>query len=344
MTDRSTTITDVAKQAGVAKATVSLVMRSKPGISDATRQRVLQAARELNYRPTPSRQTRGGQHAGQIALLLVTTDMPRLGRQRGGSYLHHMLDGCLLTAEAAGMGVVVCKMTADEVDAGRFPHILQRGNLDGLLVRAPVCPALRQLLAQLACPLVYLDCDRHVTGAAQVQIENLAAMDRVVEHLLEQGCRRPAVITGDMDHLNAQERLAGMQIALQRRGHTLPDARIVMEHGFDETSGWRGVELLAQRDVAYDALVCQNDLIALGALRKLKALGRSVPTDVRLCGFDDMEFCADLETPLTTVRTRCDEMGRLAAQLLLEQTTAAGSRPLQVRVPADLIVRASTLG
>jgi LacI family repressor for deo operon, udp, cdd, tsx, nupC, and nupG len=326
----------------VAKATVSMVIRSKPGISEATRQRVLQVARELNYQPSPWRQTRGTVRHGQVALLLVTPDMPRVGRQPGGSYLHHLLDGCLAVAEPAGTSVVVCKMTLDQLESGRFANVIARRQFDGLLVRAPITSQLNSLLQDLNQPCVMVDCDRHVAQAAQVLIENLQAMDELAGHLLERGARRIAVITGDMDHLNAQERMAGLEMALRRRGVAVHADAVVQEHGFDEPSGFRGAQTLLQRGVRFDALVCHNDLIALGALRKLHDAGLRVPQDVRVTGFDDMEFSASLPAPLTTVDSHSEQLGQTATRLLLDTLASGPARAIHIRVPARLVVRAST--
>ncbi len=339
---RAVTISDVAERAGVAKATVSMVMRNKAGISDATRQRVLGIARHMNYRPSTVRQTRGSVHHGHISFLAISKATPRVGRRPGGSYLHSMLDGCHDQAQGRGWVTSIVKATLDDLRAGRSPVTLERGQFDGLLVRGPFIEEVGELLDRFDIPKVLIDCDRHVPGACQVQIENLQAMEQIAEHLIAQGSRRIATITGEMEHLNAQERLAGLQMALARRGYDLDPQLIVYEQGFDEASGERGIKELLSRNKPFDAVVCHNDLIAMAAMRVLLESGRRIPHDVRICGFDDMEFSQLLPMPLTTVDACPYEVGQVGARLLLEMIEPGESHSVNLRQPTRLVVREST--
>lgn len=332
-------ITVVADHAGVTKATVSRALRNQSGVSEETRNRILRIARDLNYWPAPSRQGRGRVHTGHLGFVAVSENPPRLTTEPGSSYLHDILEGCRVAAEEQGSGLAICRLTWAQVRQGLMPAAMRSGHLDGIVLRGWWMPELVHWLKETGVPCVLVDCDRFVDDMPQVQVENIQAMDRAVAYLVGRGGRRFATITGDMEHLNSQERLAGLQMALTRRGLKLPDSHVVIERGYDEASGTRGVRELLQRNISFDTLVCQNDLIALGAMRELAANGRAVPDDVKIIGFDNMEFAGLPEVGLTTLDTRPHKLGEMGTQLLLEKLKGKNVSNVHLRVGAELVAR-----
>jgi DNA-binding LacI/PurR family transcriptional regulator len=336
------TISDIASQAGVTKATVSMVFRNKPGISVQTRDRVLDIARELNYTPFQSFNTRGPVYRGQVGFVVLTEEPACVGNLMGGSYLSGMINGCIYFAENRGTSVALSLMTWEQARLGQLPTAIQRQHVDGFLFRGWVLPEVSKLFEKLSIPIVMIDCDRRVDGFPQVYIDNIYAMDLIVDHLMAKGCRHFATITGDMDHINAQERLAGLQISLIRRGLSLDTQNIIFESRFNEESGRRGAKMLLERHTEVDALICQNDLIALGAMNYLQENGRKIPDDIHITGFDDMEFSSKLAIPLTTIDSHSFDIGRLGAQLLNHTFEISNRHDLQIRSPVSLIARKST--
>ena len=333
---------DIAERAGVTKATVSMVMRNRAGISQATRERVMKIAREMDYRPGGHRQAKGDVYHGQIAFLVADNQSPLLGQsQPGESYLHRMLNGCVSESNEWGSGVLPCRMTNEEIEREQWPAVLQRGQLDGVVARCWLVPAAKRMLQSLEVPVVLVDCDQLDPDYSQVQIDSIHAMECVVEHLLGQGSRRLAVITGDLGHINGRERLAGVQMAAIRHGLSVPEDAVAMEQGFNEASGRRGMETLLSRGLDFDAVVCHSDLIALGAMEILAKAGRKVPDDVRVVGFDNMEFTERIHPSLTTVDPRSCELGVMAARLLQQKIQNKHDHPLSIRSSAALIVRES---
>lgn len=166
-------------------------------------------------------------------------------------------------------------------------------------------------------------------------------MDLVVEHLIKQGCRRFATITGDLNHRNAQERLAGLQMALTRRGILLPSEGIVVESDFIDENGRRGVRKLMERGYRFDALVCQFDLMAYGAIEQLISDGIKIPDDVRVTGFDNEGFGNRISVPLTTVETNSFQIGRMGAKLLLDKKKGVNKDILNIQTDVSLVVRSS---
>lgn len=320
-----------------------MAMRNRDGLGKATREKILRIARELGYAPAVNRQTRGRKYFGQFGLLLVTRDPPRVQSGLGSSYFHDILNGAMHKADSYALGLGVATLTVDQLKAGDLPVMLQRPLVDGLLIRSPYTPELAAILTDLREPYVLLETNRYIENATQIQLENIQAMISLADHLIaEAGVCRIATITGDMDHLNGAERLAGLQTGLQRHGVSLSENNIAFEHGFDEVSGRRGAKALFERGVQFDALVCHNDLIALGAMDVLREHGLRIGEDVLLTGFDNMDFATRLDVPLTSVDACPYHLGELGIELLKQKIDSEDERVFHVHVPTRLVKRAST--
>ncbi len=343
--ESNVTMEDIARHVGVTKATVSMVFRNRPGISDGTRERVLTAANKFNYSPSTSRQRRGRVHHAQLGLLFITENTLRLGVEPGAGYLLGILRGVQHEAESGQYSVTFSTATCDHLQQGKVPAALWRQGLDGLLVRGPLDDGLSEQLKQKGIRYALVDCASETPGHdVQVNIDNIGAMEMLVKHLYDQGCRKFATITGDLAHINGLERLAGLHAALLARGLGLPKSHVAIEPHYDEESGRLGAETLCNRGIAFDALVCQNDLLAAEAMKVLAERGIRVPGDVKVTGFDNMSFASMLPTPLTSVDSKPASLGRMGVQLLLSQMEKDRPHaPLCVRVPAEVVVRASSM-
>lgn len=342
--EANVTMEDIARHVGVTKATVSMVFRNRPGISDGTRERVLTAANKFNYSPSTSRQRRGRVHHGQLGLLFISDSSLRLGVEPGAGYLLGILRGVQHEAEKGQYSVTFSTATNDSLQRGKMPSTVWRQAMDGLLIRGEIDAELSERLAEKHIRHALIDCAAETsTHDVQVNIDNVGAMEMLVRHLYERGCRKFATITGDLTHINGRERLAGLQAALFARGLDLPKSNVAIEPHYDEDSGRKGAETLCNRAVSFDALICQNDLIAAEAMKVLAERGIRVPRDVKVTGFDNMSFASMLPTPLTSVDSKPALLGRLGVQLLLSQMEKDHrSEPLCVRVPAEIVVREST--
>lgn len=331
------TISDVAARAGVTKTAVSLALRQKSGVSEDTRARIMKIARELNYRPSPTRATRGRVHYGQVAFLAISEDEPLLDQEAGGSYLHSMLDGVREAAETAGTSVILAKMNWEQAHNSSWPAVLQRGHLDGVVVRGWMMPEVEGFFRSLGVPVVLADCDRRVEGVTQIQIDNIEGMDKLVDLLFARGARRFATITGDMEHANARERLAGLQMALTRRGADLPTEHIVFERGFNPVSGERGVRELVKRGVSCDAIVCHSDLIALGVSDYLSRESHPFSGRLQITGFDCMSFFRHMPLAVATIDPHPEKLGGLAFRALQGELAANSKEGVLIKVTPSIV-------
>jgi len=336
----------VALAAGVTKGTVSRALRGKAGISEKTRDRVMAAASKLKYRRSTDYQRRGRTHVGQIGFLVIDPSASLKSLLVDGKfepYLFPMIEGCMAEAVQRSESVSVSHVIWEDLAAGRMPAALSRQHVDGLIVRGFIDDQVANWLGQLHLQVVLVDCDQHLPDFSHVRIEHVRAMDGVVEHLVSKGCDKIATICGSLDHLNGQERLAGLRVAMSRRGLALAEHAIAVgRHGFTPDEGREGVAELLDAAVPFDALVCQSDLIARGALEQLRKRGLRVPADVRVVGFDDVIEARFYDPPLTTVRVPTYGMGQAAADLLYEEMDRGNSKRQSILIETELVERQST--
>jgi LacI family transcriptional regulator len=328
---RPVTIVDIAKAAHVSPSTVSRVLRQDSRISEATTQRVHEAAAELGYRPN------------LIAQELVTGRSMTIGvliQHAASQYFGAILNGIdvALAEIGAGFHSLVASGNWEPERERRALDLLVRRRVDALVVAGGTLPEEELVAAAAGVPLVCVG-RPFPEGTSGIVVENRDAARRVVEHLIALGHRRIAHVTGDPAMTDARARLAGYLDALRGAG-IAPDAALVVEGGFLVDGGARGVTELLARGVEFTGLFVANDVMAPSALLTLTRAGRDVPGKVSVVGFDDDDQAAWLEPPLTTMRQPLFEIGWSAAEgaLRLVEGEAAA---LPTFVP-ELVVREST--
>jgi LacI family transcriptional regulator len=335
---RRPTSADVATEAGVSRTTVSFVLngRTDVKIPNETRQRVLSAAERLGYHPHASARQLAGGRSHVIALVFRQTPE----QIAGDAILAETLRGLAAAARSVGFRVLVEPLAPDGPDA-TYTALLRAQHADGLVVSGPRVddPSLAALIAE-DFPIVIQGALPGV-AVSSVDVDNVAGARGAVEHLLALGHRRIACITNaPVVYTAAKERLDGYRQALAAAGVPVAD-ELIAEAAFDAPSGHAAMVELLARGVAFDAVFCASDVVALGAIGALREAGLRVPSDISIVGFDDIPLAAYFDPPLTTVRLPAFELGQAAGRALLERITdhAIVSRTL---LPTELIVRAST--
>lgn len=321
----SVTIRDVAARAGVSIATVSRVMRGNIPVTPATRDRVLAAVAELEYRPSSlGRSLAEGQHAANG---IVFPDL-------SGPYYAEVALGY---EEAAGeLGRSVLILSTHGRDAA--PDMVRdlAGRVDGLVVLGrTVSDDVVQEIAGRGVPVVLLA--RPVTFEVDsVKAENVATAHALTDHLVAHGHRDFAFLGDAVSSPDTSERWSGLSAALKRAGLRPPDAPIPA--GLREEEGRRMAEDVLAAGLP-DAIVCANDELALGLVTGLRESGASVPGDVAVTGWDDV--MAARYGGLTTIRQPMRELGAHAARMLdLRIRGDAGPARHEV-LPTQLVVRDS---
>ena len=336
--DGVASITDVAKLAGVSTATVSRVVSAAPyAVSAATRERVLDAARELDYVPNA------------LARGLLKSYIPVVGvivHDITDPYFSEVVRGVEDAASHAGFLVITCSSDRDPEREHSYVRLLRSMRAatlifagSGLDDRRLNVEMAKHTAAMRAYGAAVVHLSPHAFGEAEVGVDNAGGIASMVEALVGLGHRRIAFLAGPTSLYVARQRLAGYRRGLETAGIAF-DGRLVVSTGFNEEAGATGIDALADDGVSYTAVCAANDLLALGALRRLKERGIDVPGEVSVAGFDDIATAAITAPRLSTVRLPLHEIGRrgfeFAAQVL------DGGEPLPSVLPTELVLREST--
>jgi DNA-binding LacI/PurR family transcriptional regulator len=327
---RTPVMADVAKLAGVSHQTVSSVINDSPQVREPTRQRVLAAMRELDYRPNSA------------ARALVTGRSRTLGIVSFDTTLYgpaSTLLGIERAAHEAGYFITIVSVAAlDRESVGDALERLRRQGVDGILVIAPrtgAAEALGDLAADV--PLVAVEAGPG-DPVPLVAVDHVLGASIATRHLLDLGHPTVWHIAGPPDWLEAQQRIEGWRSTLLAAG---ADAPAPLVGDWSPRSGYELGRRLAQ-DSSITAAFVANDQMALGLLRALHEAGREIPAEMSIVGFDDIPEAPYFMPPLTTVRQDFGEMGRRSLRLLLEVMAGGPRQSPGETVTPELIVRSST--
>lgn len=327
------TIEDVARYTGVSIRTVSRVINSRPDVAQATRERVLQAIEELNYRPNSLAQSMVTGSTKTIGVVLPDISNPFFGRA---------IRGCEDVLAEAGYSIFLCNTDEDIQKERRYLTLLADRQVDGVILwgsRAS-CETLEALLGP-ELPTVTVDCEAFCGNVVRLDVQNIQGAQAVTTHLISLGHRKVGHLAGPVQRLTARRRLFGYQQALEQAGlEFLPSA--VIEAAPSVYHGYTAALQLLQQADRLTAIFAYNDLMAIGAMLACQQLGLNVPKDVAVAGFDDIVTASLVSPALTTVRINQYRLGALSGQLLLgRMETPARNAPASVDYPTELIIRNS---
>ena len=339
MRSRRTSIADLAQTLHLSPSTISRAL-SGADVSEATRQRVQQLAAELCYQPNPTAVALRRGYSNTLGVLL-----PRIT----GAFFPEVVKGMLETANQAGYQVLICLSQEDTRQEQQQLELLRKAQVAGVLVSpASSTPDISHLEAARAADLPLVFFDRTVTGftgrrVSSVGVDDCAGAYAAVAHLLAEGCRRVAHLSGPL-HLGIyQQRHQGYLHALRDYGLPFcPELCYVAEpHQPTGAAGMRQLLHLPQRP---DAVFSSTDSLMAGAMLHLKERGLRIPQDVALAGFSNAGFTMLTAPPLTTVDQCSYQLGCLAVQQLLKLVQPGTSlAPLApVLLSPQLLVRASS--
>lgn len=327
--ERQPTLADVARAARVATSTASRALQESPRISEPTKLRVREAARGLGYRPNRLAQSLRSQRASLVGI--VVPDI-------GAPFFSRVVKGAQDVLEQNGIAVLVMNT---EREAGREAAALRtllEHRVGGVLVATAGGST-----AEPDVPTVYFDNIVPNRGVGNVTRANVNGMRLLVGHLRRHGHDRIGYIGGPPLLTSGIERLEGYRVALRELGLAERDDYVQFgEKTWSAHSGADAMERLLALDEPPTAVVTSGESFAFGALSACREHGRQVPEDLALVSFDDPPFGDLLDPPLTALHPNEEEMGRLAASLLLHALQAkAVPQPAEVRLPVELVVRRS---
>ncbi len=326
------TVRDVARMARVSTATVSRALSQPDIVRPETRKRIARAVARLNYvsdglaRALSTRRTR------TIGAVIPTLDNAIY------SVSTHSLQKAL---EQAGYTLLLACHEFDLAAEARMVRTFAERGVDGLaLVGTLHAPATRKLLASMDIPYVFTWAVDKPHRHASVGFDNRAAGRLIAQHLLVLGHRRIGVVSGRRQgNDRASDRLEGVRAALADAGVALPGSRIEEAHYSLQAGGEALLALVGREELS--AVVCGNDVLAIGAIQAAQRAGIRVPEDLSITGFDDMAFASVVSPALTTIRFPVAEVGLQAARHLVERIEAAAAARC-IELPLELVVRQST--
>jgi len=327
------TLGDVAALAGVALGTASKALNGRGRLRPETRQRVMEAAEQLDFHPNPLAQ---GLLAGRSWTVgLITTDS--IGR-----FSIPVLLGAEDALGPEKIAVLLCDSRGDAIRERHYLRTLLARRIDGIIVTGRRTDPRPPLTGRPAVPTVYALGPSTDPRDASVVPDEPGGTRLAVSHLLDSGRTRIAHVTGPAHHRAAAVRAEHARLRLAESGHELCGGRVF--HGeWTELWGRHATALALCADPRCDAIFCGNDLIARGVSDALREAGVRVPEDVALVGYDNWEVvAAGSRPPLTTVDLNLAEIGRVAALRLLDAIAGRPAAGVET-VPCRLVVRRSTV-
>jgi LacI family transcriptional regulator len=326
------TIKDIARMANVSTATVSRVLNNHPdGVGLALRNRILGLIRETGYRPNLLAKSMVTHKTYTVGLLSPDIAAP---------FYQHMMHGICDCLQASGYAVILCNTDSSQSDCRKYIEMLLSKAIDGILLTGffgEVAHALTDLLTET--PAVLFDFAPKLSHLAQINTDNRKSAYKLTKYLLALGHRRIGCITGPMQFDTVNERLKGYQKALKEAGIAF-DPSIVLSGDFSTESALGPAELLLTKTNA-SAVFCFNDLMAYGVYKVCARLGRRIPQDISVVGFDDIPYSELLTPALTTVRQPSYRLGVEGAKMLLAQMSGAAGKPAKKILSNEMILRDS---
>ncbi|PWU47741.1 LacI family transcriptional regulator [Micromonospora sp. S4605] len=322
-------LTEVAKKAGVSEATVSRVLNGRDGVSAATRTAVLTALDVLGYeRPTKLR----GERARLVGLVLPELQNPIFPA------LAEVVTGSLAQR---GFTPALCARTIGGVSEMDYVEMLLDHQVSGVIFAggsyalADARHDHYRRLTDRGLPVVLVNAGVDELGFPRVSTDDAVAVEQAYGHLRSLGHERIGMVLGPEGHVPSRRKLNAM---IQAAGWA--DDEFVERSSFSMEGARVAATKLVERGVT--GIICASDVLALGAIRAARRLGRAVPADVSVVGFDDSAFMTCTDPPLTTVRQPIETMGQAAVDLLVTQIEGAGVLHDELLFEPELVVRGST--
>ena len=333
-----TTIKDVARDADVSIATVSLVINNHDRISQATRKKVLKTIKKLNYYPSRSARGLVSRQTGNIGFILTEEHFLRTE-----PFYTKIFLGTEFEARVKDYYILLATVSSSFSKGDLLPRFIVEKNFDGIVIAGKVPDALIESILGYKKPTVYVDFSPNNGDHPNVLADNLRGGQLATEHLIEYGHKNIAFIGGEISHPSISDRLQGYKLALKKAKLDIDESLIITNDDYlSRQNGCTSAELLIDRRKDITAIFAANDAVAIGVMQCLKNKGIEIPDRISVIGFDDVEADLFIDPPLTTLRVPKLDMGAEAIQLILEIIKNKNVIAKKILVPVELIIRGST--
>jgi LacI family transcriptional regulator len=332
-------IREVAAHAGVSVGTVSNVLNRPEIVARATRDRVHAAIKALGFiRNESARQLRAGR-SHTIGLVVLDVANP---------FFTDVARGVEDEASTSGLAVILCNTDEQLGKEQRYLELLEEHRVQGILI-TPVADSDSRLvpLQQRGTPVILVDSRSPSGSQCSVAVDDVLGGEAAMTHLLQAGHERISYVGGPVSLRQVADRRDGAVRALERAGRSAADLDIIETSALNVAAGQRAGAAIAGLPARSrpTAAFCANDLVALGLLQEMTRRRIRVPDELAIVGYDDIEFAAAAAVPLSSVRQPRQELGRTAAQLLMEEALGtSGHQHRQVIFRPELEIRQSSQG
>lgn len=332
-TRKNVSIKDIARAAGVTSSTVSRALRDSSRVNPETKKRIQRIADEMDYVPSAIARSLVTNRTYTIGVVVTTiTDL----------FFAEVVHAIEETASRFGNSVVLAVSRGRSERELEAIRSLRERRVDGIILISG-CSGTESLCSEVTAgvPLVIINSAHEEHIGLSVEVDNVGGGKIAALHLLDLGHERIAHIAGPVGEWDAVERQRGYEQALQERG--LPvDPSLVVRGDSRPTGGIEAMEQLLALSHRPTAVFCYNDATAIGAMRAARRAGWSIPRNLSVLGFDDIDLAPFLEPPLTTIAQPKQQMGESAVKMILE--LVAGAEHVQNCVlPSQLVIRDSTM-
>ncbi|MNW37944.1 transcriptional regulator, LacI family [Fontibacillus panacisegetis] len=340
---------DIAKLAGVSRSTVSRVINNYSNVPEATRAKVLRIIEQYHYEPNSFARALAGKRTDTIGLFAISmNEKADASRIYQNSYFAPIVDLVVDTANARGFYVLIHTVYSPS-DFQKIKQAFQQKRIDGgiLVGTQKDIELVRELVSQDS-PLVLIDYDISEIMAERLNKNHLAVINsmdyegtvQAIEYLIKLGHREIGIIKGRINTFSGRERYMAFENTLQSHGLPVRD-EFILEGDFLKETAYLETAKLANSGNLPTALFCSNDDMAISAMEAFAAQGISVPDQVSIIGFDDVELASRINPKLTTVRLPIDEMAKASVEKVISLCDAVEPTFSTVSFPAHLVIRDS---
>ncbi|NLA92183.1 MAG: LacI family transcriptional regulator, partial [Spirochaetales bacterium] len=321
------TIRDIARMTNLSVATVSRVLNNKPDVSDEARELVLSTMKEHNYNPNFMARALTLKKTDSIGLILPEITNP---------FFPEMAKGVENRAKELNYSVILANLNSDNSSLMETINFLKSKQVDGIVIvqwSQEFAPAIQDD----DFPIVAIDREE---GKSYVNFDNYGSGYQATSFLISKGHTEIAHLTGDLDTLSAQKRLAGYKRCLGEYGIAINE-QFIVEGDFSLESGYEGMQQLLKSTTLPTAVFAANDMVAIGAYDAITEKGLSVPEDISIVGHDDISFASIVRPKLTTVSVPRYELGVACIDVLHTLLAQKAKEPKTVNLQPELKIRDS---
>lgn len=331
------TIKDIAQHLSISVSTVSRALVDDKNIRKETKEKVLETAKELGYKPNPVATNLKFGHTNTVGVIVPEMVTP---------FASEVINGIQEVLYANGIKVIIAESGEDAEKERENLQLMERFMVDGIIIS--LCSYKKNRdeylrLLQAEMPMVFYDRIPHGLEVPQVIVDDYMKSFFLTERLIRSGRKRIVHLQGPDDVYNSIERFRGYKDALAKFKIPLDDD-MLLKSGLTFEAGKRAADNLIEKDIAFDAIFAFTDTLAIGAMNRLREAGKKIPEEVAVASFSGTELSTIVYPPLTTVEPPLHQMGKNAAKLILEKIKDPASPNRSIVLNAEIKMRTSTEG